>query len=299
VGYSKLVLHSFAFQQAFVRGVQPTDKPMFNKCLEAAKSTVTTFIERLATSGNMRYSPDGWFLIASFASAFLFKLLRPQFKSLVSQEQETELLALVGRLIQTLSSPDIAIDDRHTPKVYARFLASLLSRHRREGVASFGLHINPPPAQPLGPASSTSGYGSRTQHQSQAPSSAGYTPSSQSFGPQNGAGNGNGYAMHQDRSMSISQSQSQAQAQSQQMLQEPVVNVEGPMEDAVYQVDSMPSQMSFTAAAEDGGHASDGWSDDGHLASMQVLQNPAWWDQMMLPGYVLFRCFRLSCREGY
>jgi hypothetical protein len=293
VGYSELVLHSFAFQQAFVRGVQPSDKPMFNKCLEAAKSTVEIFITKLATSGNMRYSPDGWFLIASFASAFLFKLLRPQFKSFVLQEQETELLTLVGRLIQTLSSPDIAIDDRHTPKVYARFLANLLSRHRQEGVASFGLHINLPPAQPLGPASSANGYGSRTQHQSQAPSSVGYTPSSQSFGPQNGNGNGDGYAMHQDRFMSMSQSQSKSKSQSQrqqspQMLQEPIVNVEGPMEDTAYQVDShsMLSQTLFTMATEDGGRASDGWGEDGHLASMQVLQNPAWWDQMMLPGYV-------------
>jgi hypothetical protein len=51
----------------------------------------------------------------------------------MSKEEETQVYDLIGRLIQTLSSPEIAIDDRHTPKLYARFLAGLLSRHRRDG----------------------------------------------------------------------------------------------------------------------------------------------------------------------
>jgi hypothetical protein len=77
VGYSRLVLHSFAFQQAYVRGVQQSDQPMLMRvsvhlntnltlsltacaqCLEAATAVLDTFIERLAPSGYMRYSPDG------------------------------------------------------------------------------------------------------------------------------------------------------------------------------------------------------------------------------------------------
>lgn len=38
-------------------------------------------------------------------------------------------MTLVGRLIDVLQSDKVAIDDRHTPKLYARFLASLLERH--------------------------------------------------------------------------------------------------------------------------------------------------------------------------
>jgi hypothetical protein len=92
VGYSRLVMYSFAFQQAFARGVTASDNVVFTKvsyfvafphgianmglqCLESAKTVVETFTNRLAPSGYMRFSPDGWFLVASFASAFLFKVL--------------------------------------------------------------------------------------------------------------------------------------------------------------------------------------------------------------------------------
>lgn len=102
-------------------------------------------IDVLAPSGYMRFAPDGHFIFASFASAFLLKLLQPEFSSFLTKDQETEILDLIGRLIQTLGSPKIAIDDRHTPKLYARFLASLLSRHRRDGTGPGRLQANPPP----------------------------------------------------------------------------------------------------------------------------------------------------------
>lgn len=62
----------------------------------------------------------------------------------MAKEQENEIFDLIGRLIQTLSSPKIAIDDRHTPKLYARFLAGLLSRHRRDGATVGRLQTNLP-----------------------------------------------------------------------------------------------------------------------------------------------------------
>jgi len=104
-------------------------------------------IDILAPSGYMRFAPDGHFIFASFASAFLLKLLQPEFSSFLTKEQETETLDLIGRLIQTLSSPKIAIDDRHTPKLYARFLAGLLSRYRRDGTGPGRSQTNPPPRE--------------------------------------------------------------------------------------------------------------------------------------------------------
>lgn len=227
--------------------------------------------------------------MVSFASAFLFKLLRPQFKQLISQAQETELLALVGRLIQTLSNPSIAIDDRHTPKVYARFLAGLLSRHRREGVASFGLQINPPGPTPMmggGPpssapsggqapiSSSSSNFG---QNQTQQPNSAGYTQQ--------------GFAMQG------SQGRYTAEDQQQQQQQQPEVTVSVEQPDGFsYDASNLDADMpasgsgySFGSSStingqSDGEATADRWSDDGHPAAMQVLQSQAWWDQMMLPG---------------
>ncbi|KAG6843914.1 hypothetical protein H0H87_011724, partial [Tephrocybe sp. NHM501043] len=76
----------------------------------------------------------------------LYQLLKPEFSNLLSKDQETEIFDLIGRLIQTLSSPEIAIDDRHTPKLYARFLAGLLSKHRRDGATVGRLHPHPPPS---------------------------------------------------------------------------------------------------------------------------------------------------------
>jgi len=73
--------------------------------------------------------------MAARTFSYPFQLLRPEFSKLLSTNEEIEILELISRLIQTLSSPKIALDDKHTPKLYARFLAGLLSRHRRESPA--------------------------------------------------------------------------------------------------------------------------------------------------------------------
>ncbi|KAI0631459.1 hypothetical protein C8Q77DRAFT_1159249 [Trametes polyzona] len=129
-GYSRLVMWSFGFQQAFKRGFQPDDQLFLDKCFESAKSVIVTLIDTLAPSGYMRTSPDAHFVFASFASAFLLKLLRPEFSSFVSHEMQTEIFDLISRLIDVLRSPEIAIDERHTPALHSRFLHGLLRKHR-------------------------------------------------------------------------------------------------------------------------------------------------------------------------
>ncbi|KAG6820054.1 hypothetical protein H0H93_005986 [Arthromyces matolae] len=59
VGYSRLVMFSFGFQQAYQRGIEPGDHVYFNKCLDSAKSVIRNMVENLATTGYMRYAPDG------------------------------------------------------------------------------------------------------------------------------------------------------------------------------------------------------------------------------------------------
>jgi len=98
VEYSRLVMHSFGFQHAFQRGIEPGDHVFFKKCLESAKAVLKHMIENLAPSGYMRYAPDGHFIFASFASAFLLKLLRPEFSALMTKAQENEVFELIGRL---------------------------------------------------------------------------------------------------------------------------------------------------------------------------------------------------------
>ncbi|KAI0773153.1 fungal-specific transcription factor domain-containing protein [Trametes elegans] len=129
-GYSRLVMWSFGFQQAFKRGFQPDDQLFLEKCFESAKTIIVTLIDTLAPTGYMRTSPDAHFVFASFASAFLLKLLRPEFSTFVSLERQTEIFDLISRLIDKLRSPDIAIDERHTPALHSRFLHGLLRKHR-------------------------------------------------------------------------------------------------------------------------------------------------------------------------
>jgi hypothetical protein len=171
VGYSRLVMFSFGFQQAYQRGFQDGDRLFFITCLDAAKSVLENMIDGLAPSGYMRYAPDGHFVFASFASAFLLKLLRPEFSSFLVKDQESEIFDLIGRLIQTLSSPKIAIDDRHTPRLYARFLAGLLSRHRRDGATVGRLQTNPPPSNALSASTqaNASTFGSSAPQASEQP----------------------------------------------------------------------------------------------------------------------------------
>ena len=78
VGYSRLVMFSFGFQQAYQRGVEPEDHILFTKvraifsvvvqhlltypftqCLDSATSVVKNFVDILAPSGYMRFAPDG------------------------------------------------------------------------------------------------------------------------------------------------------------------------------------------------------------------------------------------------
>jgi len=250
-------MFSFGFQQAFQRGIERSDQVFFTKCLEAAKSVIKNMIEGLAPSGYLRYAPDGHFVFASFASAFLLKLLRPEFASLLSKEQESDIFELIGRLIQTLSSPKIAIDDRHMPKLYARFLAGLLSRYRRDGATVGRLHPNPPNHTRTEtnngnqiPPSSMSTFSAVQQPQPQNP-----VQPSQNFG------------------YDLNGMQTQAQN-----LQTPIYRPE-----ATYSSGTGPIHFGsdMELAVMDSSYS----PDEEMLATMQAIKNPSWWQNMMMPGF--------------
>ncbi|KAJ7773647.1 fungal-specific transcription factor domain-containing protein [Mycena maculata] len=254
VAYSRLVMFSFGFQQAYHRGLQPPDHIFFTKCLEAAKDVLRNMVEGLAPTGFMRYAPDGHFIFVAFASAFLLKLLRPEFSHLMAKEQENEVFDLIGRLIQTLSSPEIAIDDRHTPKLYARFLAGLLSRHRRDGATIGRLHPQPPAQQSLA-GSSSSEYG----QPSGASSTFTMSPmpgAGASLGLEHSGGHGFGGNVF-------------AQAEKVTTpIYRPEATYTGPIQ--------YGAEMDLGTGLPD---------EEQMLAAMQALKNPAWWDNMMMPGF--------------
>ncbi|GJJ14439.1 hypothetical protein Clacol_008703 [Clathrus columnatus] len=138
INYYRLVMFSFGFQQAVDQGLQKDDI-FFQKCFDAACGVITSVIDILAPTGYMRFSPDGHFVFSAFAAAFLLKvadiyillrrfLLRPDFSKIVKRSHKDQISTLVRKLIRFLGSSEVAVDDRHTPKLYSRFLAELMTR---------------------------------------------------------------------------------------------------------------------------------------------------------------------------
>ena len=55
--------------------------------------------------------------------------MRPKFLPLLSKQNQEEIIRDVEGLIKVLSSKNVALDGRHTPALYSRFLSSLLVKH--------------------------------------------------------------------------------------------------------------------------------------------------------------------------
>ena len=58
-----------------------------------------------------------------------FQLLRPKFLPLLTPEQCAMIGIRVEKLITILASDDVALDGKHSPALYSRFLASLLEKY--------------------------------------------------------------------------------------------------------------------------------------------------------------------------
>jgi len=187
-----------------------------------------------------------------------FQLLRPEFANFLSKDEDNDIYDLIGRLIQTLSSPDIAIDDRHTPKLYARFLAVLLSKHRREGTIDVGrLEFNPPPSHSASSAL-------RNQNDTR----LGPTSSGSMFQvphPQGAGNQGPGYSIDY-------------------ISLRPEMNVgQVHIIDPTFLIGT--TQFNFGSGPDNfSSFANGGMSDEEMLATMQALTNPAWWQNMTMPG---------------
>ncbi|RDX45931.1 hypothetical protein OH76DRAFT_1532078 [Lentinus brumalis] len=248
-GYSRLVMYSFGFQQAFRRGFQTEDQLFLEKCFESAKAVILTLIDSLIPTGYMRTSPDGHFVFASFASAFLLKLLRPEFAHHVSRERQQEIFDLITRLIEQLGSPEVAIDERHTPALHSRFLHGLLRKHRRDLAT----------ASRNAPAGANSGN-FQQQQQQQSPGQA----ASSQYGTLGSAPGGSYESIAGSSPASFSDS-------SYTMPTSPMFETE-PAYTAV-NGDSPIGMFQF------------GSQQDENWGALLALQNPSYWKDMMMPGF--------------
>ncbi|KAI1793795.1 hypothetical protein LXA43DRAFT_206444 [Ganoderma leucocontextum] len=276
-GYSRLVMYSFGFQQAFKRGFQPEDHIFLEKCYELATTVITILIDSLIPTGYMRTSPDGYFVFASFASAFLLKLLRPEFSGFVPRERQQEIFDLISRLIEKLGSPDVAIDERHTPALHSRFLHGLLRKHRRDLAVSSRPSDQPgPPSQPPQQASNRGASGSSSANATT--STFQRAPAASQFGNLSGAGAGG--ASYD----SIAGSSPTALSDSSFTLGGLSSSSPSPV------FETEPAYMAVNGNGYANGHDAAGMfqfgtQQDENWGALLALQNPNYWKDMMMPGF--------------
>ena len=190
------------------------------------------------------------------------QLLRPELSWLVEAGDKAKIFDLIGRLIQTLSSPEVAIDNKHTPKLHAKFLAGLLTKYHQDS------NQDQPTQAPLPPSKHSVG-GSPAPHEGQPqPSST----SAQYFG--HSSGTTQGTSMPQGGFGNVSYA-SDPNSPSQP-------SISFPDDTPRYQFQVMDS----VAAAQDGAvNVMAGLSEEEMLAALRAIGNPNWWSNVMMPGY--------------
>jgi len=129
--YSRLLILSHGLQQSFENG-SPPDPVILTNALRTATTAINSFVNNIASTGFWRYSPDCYIIYSGYCSTFLLKLIDAKFPHPFDDVQKERIIELVSGLVDTLSSPEIAIDESHTPKLYAGFLAGLLKRVGKE-----------------------------------------------------------------------------------------------------------------------------------------------------------------------
>ncbi|KAL5525464.1 hypothetical protein ACEPAG_6800 [Sanghuangporus baumii] len=128
--YARLTVLSFGFQHSFGKGGAGTPEQVsfFDRCYRAATDVVHVFIDELFTQKEyIRHGPEAQCVFVTFASAFLIKLLHPKYAAYLRMEQRKEIERLIRGIIDLLSSPEVVVDDRHSPKLWSRFLSGLLA----------------------------------------------------------------------------------------------------------------------------------------------------------------------------
>ncbi|KAG6888923.1 hypothetical protein C0995_004936 [Termitomyces sp. Mi166 len=127
--YARLVALSYGFQHAFGKN-HSNENPFLKRCLDAAFDVVNNVLNDIARPSQriyLRHGPEAQVVFVTFASAFLVKLLQPKFASYLTIQKRMEIRETVQKVVDLFGSPEISIDDRHGPGLYARFLKGLLA----------------------------------------------------------------------------------------------------------------------------------------------------------------------------
>jgi len=134
--YLRLVVLAAGFQRVAEEGISQ-ECDILKQSIDAARAVIQIVVEKLYPTGKLRYAMESHFLYVSFAAAYLINLLRPKFLPLLDHSTQQRIIRIVTRLIEVLGSEDVALDGRHTPALYSRFLSSLLSKYRQRAEPSY------------------------------------------------------------------------------------------------------------------------------------------------------------------
>ena len=183
------------------------------------------------------------------------QLLRRDFTPFITNQRRDEIFNLIGGLIDVLNSPEIAVDERHTPRLHARFLAQLLGKHRRNVSRLDPSRPQYPPqgqtvGGPPGPHATQAGPSSSAPHVLSAPP------------PQGGATGSQG--------MSHSQGTSYRDGSP----------TGAPMAPSVE-----PGYVSFDPA-EFGTEFEASYGEEMFPGPLQIFKSPSYWQNALMPGYV-------------
>ena len=227
-------------------------------------------------------------------------MLRPEFVNFISRDQTNQIYTLIGKLIQVLASSEVSIDDRHTPKLYARFLAGLLAKHQPGGSSSGRLH----PGRPHeGQTQDPSGAGG------QGPMGLGGGPTQGVFhintSAQGGSMSPHGGMGSQRALGSVMGGVPDLVGQGQLASPLSITSTTTPMDTPVYEAEATyaigtgPLELTSSEGVQFGlglGFGGGGFGgvggvggygaiqDEEMLATMHAIKNPAFWEDKMMPG---------------
>ncbi|KAI0091326.1 hypothetical protein BDY19DRAFT_886393 [Irpex rosettiformis] len=128
--YARMSVLSFGFQYAFGKTSVGQDVTLLWRCMRAAFDVTNAILENITYPDHrvyLRHGPEAQSVFVTFACAFLLKLLQPRYASYVSREQRVEIRDKVQKVADLFGSPEVAVDDRHGPKLYSSFLKNLLA----------------------------------------------------------------------------------------------------------------------------------------------------------------------------
>ncbi|KAI0693284.1 hypothetical protein BC835DRAFT_1088575 [Cytidiella melzeri] len=126
--YMRLSVLSIGFQYAIKKGIT-RENYLLQHSITVAQAAIQTVIDQIYPSGFLSWAVEANFLYMAFCASFLLNLLRPKFLPLLTTEQCASVVGLVQSLIEILSSEDVALDRRHAPALYSKFLSNLLEKY--------------------------------------------------------------------------------------------------------------------------------------------------------------------------